>query len=189
MDTRTVNVYKNRVFLGKAFGKLPDQVYPFVCLAQPDLSAEIAFPKFQDELVRELRQSRLWLAHQAAAPPPLPPPVPIKRMAEDPATHRKALASKLRGKMKELKAEIRRRGTEQGPPHSASVAGHSLWNVNTIEYWIDLHKCRSAVFSFLSGNASLNALMHSLTHTHIYAPSTGMPCSSSGRGSRRSRGS
>ena len=33
MDTRTVNVYKNRVFLGKAFGKLPDRVYPLVCLA------------------------------------------------------------------------------------------------------------------------------------------------------------
>ena len=52
MDTRTVNVYKNRVFLGKAFGKVPDEVYPFVCLAQPDLSAEISFPKFDEELRR-----------------------------------------------------------------------------------------------------------------------------------------
>jgi len=146
MDTRTVNVYKNGVFLGKAFGKLPDEVYPFVCLAQPGLSAEISFPKFDEEVRREARQSALWLAHQAGAPPPPPPLVRIKDMADDPVTHRKALGKKLRHKMRELKAEIRQRGTEQGPPHSASVPGHSLWNLNTINQWVDLHKCRFALF-------------------------------------------
>ena len=44
MDTRTVNAYKNRKFLGKVFGNVPNTVYPFVCLAQPGLSAERFVP-------------------------------------------------------------------------------------------------------------------------------------------------
>lgn len=197
MDTRTVNVYKNRVFLGKAFGKLPDRVYPLVCLARPDVSAEISFPRFEEELVRERRQSRLWLAHLAAAPHPPPQPVSIKRMAHDPVTHRKALAKKLRGKMRELKAEIRLRGTEQGPPHSASVPGHSLWNLNTVEYWIDLHKCRSADLSFSFSETRTARPLHPGTearfraraHMHAHKPTIGWLSFSSGRGSHRSRGS
>ena len=59
MDTRTVNAYKNRKFLGKVFGNVPNTVYPFVCLAQPGLSAEIFFPRFEDEVRREQRQSAL----------------------------------------------------------------------------------------------------------------------------------
>jgi len=146
MDTRTVNVYKNRKFLGKAFGKLPDQVYPFVCLSQPEISAELCFPKFEEEVRRETLQSALWKSHQDMQTPPPPPLVSVKRMAQDPVTHRSPLSKKLRLKMKELKGEIRLRGTEKGPPETESVPGHSLWNFNTIDYWIDLHKCRYALF-------------------------------------------
>jgi len=51
MDTRTVNVYKNGKYMGKAFGNLPDVVYPLVCLAQPCISAEISFPRFEEEVI------------------------------------------------------------------------------------------------------------------------------------------
>ena len=85
-------------------------------------------------------------AHQASLPQPQAPPVPIKYMAREPVTHRKALAKKVRMKMRELKKEIRRRGTERGPPETSSVPGHSLWNFNTVDFWIDLHKCRFVLF-------------------------------------------
>lgn len=49
---RQVNLYKNGQFLGKAWGDLPDEVYPFVTLSQPDASAEITFPRFESEIAR-----------------------------------------------------------------------------------------------------------------------------------------
>lgn len=47
-----VNLYKNGIFLGKAWGDLPDEVYPFVTLSQPGASAEISFPRFEAEISR-----------------------------------------------------------------------------------------------------------------------------------------
>mmetsp|Transcript_33722 Transcript_33722/g.75772 ORF Transcript_33722/g.75772 Transcript_33722/m.75772 type:complete len:714 (-) Transcript_33722:35-2176(-) len=130
MDTKTCNLYKNGRFLGKAFGDLPDKVYPMVTLTEPGTSAEICFPPFEDEVARERRQSELYVTHLASLPPK-PEPLPsVFEMGVDPKKYRVPLIKELKTQLKELESKLEGLG----------------WHLGTAWQWIRLHQCKFCLF-------------------------------------------
>jgi hypothetical protein len=132
MDTRTVRVYKNGEFLGRAWGDLPDEVYPMATLLFPGSSAEISFPRMDEEVQGEMRLSALDLEHLATLPPPKEELPPVEKMILDVKKYRKPL----------VKLVKKRRDR-----HKSKVKGKK-WNINTASDYIRMHKCQFALWGF-----------------------------------------
>lgn len=132
MDTRTVRVYKNGAFMGRAWGDLPDEVYPMVTLVHPGSSAELCFPRIDDDLAKEQRQSQLYLEHMASLPPPAPGLPPPEEMILDVAKYREPLIHIFK---------------KQRDRHKRKVKGQT-WNILTAFDYIRMHKCNYALWGF-----------------------------------------